>query len=114
MNRRPVHRMPAAETPYMIMSVQAVEAPKIDNLLAALCSWTTLAGFIILPGTFTSLETSEKLGNSTSGKLIQHAVKNTPLLAVGIICWLSGMIGSCFLWYRWRRNYIWLMMHIFL
>ena len=108
------HQVPTVETPYMVMSVQAIEAPRLDNLLAAVFSWITLAGFIVLPGTFTSLETSDRLGNSISGKLVQEAAKNIPLLAFGIICCILGTIGSCFLWQKWRKNYIWLMMHIFL
>jgi hypothetical protein len=98
----------------MVLSVQAIEAPKLDDPLAAVFSWITLAGFIVLPGTFTSLETSDRLGHSTSGKWVQDAVKNIPLLAFGIVCRVLGTIGSCFLWQKWRKNYIWLMMHIFL
>ena len=113
-NGEKLGQIPTVETPYMIMSVQAIEAPMLHNLLAAVFSWITLAGFIVLPGTFTSLETPGRLGNSTGGKLVQNTVKNIPLLAIGIICCISGTVGSCFLWRKWRKNYIWLMMHIFL
>ena len=98
----------------MVMSVQALEAPWLDNLLAAIFSWITLAGFIILPGTFTSLETSDRLGNTTGGKLVQDAVKNIPILVVGVGFCVLGTIGSLRLWQKWRQNYIWLMMHIFM
>ena len=110
----PVHQVPTGETPYMVMSVQAIEAPKLDNLLAAIFSWITLAGFIVLPGTFTSLETSNRLGSSTGGKFVQDTVKNIPILVIGVVFCVLGTIGSCFLWQKWRKNYVWLMTHIFL
>jgi len=47
------------------------------NILAALFSWLTLAGYVVIPGTFTSLRDSEKLGNSESGRVVQNAVQNT-------------------------------------
>lgn len=112
--QQPAHQAPSVETAYMVMSVQALEAPWLDNLLAAIFSWITLAGFIILPGTFTSLETSDRLGNTTGGKLVQDAVKNIPILVVGVGFCVLGTIGSLRLWQKWRQNYIWLMMHIFM
>jgi hypothetical protein len=102
------------ETQYMVMSVQANEAPRLDNLLAAIYSWITLAGFIVLPGTFTSLEKSESLGNSKGGKVVQDAVHNIPLLPLAGVCCLVGTIGSCRLWWKWRKNYVWLVGRIFL
>ncbi|EXJ56212.1 uncharacterized protein A1O5_12668 [Cladophialophora psammophila CBS 110553] len=108
------YQAPTMQTPYMVMSLQAIEAPKRDNLLAAVFSWITLAGFIFLPGTFTSLKNSDTLGESKSGQAVQGAVQNIPLLPLAGVCYLVGVIGSYCLWRRWRRNYIWLVGRIFL
>jgi hypothetical protein len=90
------------------------EAPKLDNLFAAIFSWLTLAGFIVLPGTFTSLAKSESLGDSKGGIVVQDAVRNIPLLAVAVVCCLAGTIGSCWFWWKWRQNYVWLVARIFM
>jgi hypothetical protein len=112
--KREAYQVPTMQTPYMVMSLQANEAPRLDNLLAAVYSWITLAGFIVLPGTFTSLGNSESLGDIKGGKLVQDAVHNIPLLPLAGICCLVGTIGSCWLWWKWRKNYVWLVGRIFL
>jgi hypothetical protein len=112
---QPIHYVaPTMQTPYMVMSVQANEASKLHNFLAAMYSWITLAGYIVLPGTFTSLTKSDSLHNSNSGKVVQKAVQNVPLLPLAGLCFLGGTIGSCYLWRKWWKNYIWLVGRIFL
>jgi hypothetical protein len=95
------------------MSVEA-NAPNLDNFRAALYSWITLAGFIVLPATFTSLENSGSLSDSKSGQIVQDVVQNVPLLAIAGLGCLVGTVGSCWLWYKWRDNYVWLLARIFL
>ncbi len=51
----------------MIMSLQANEALKRDDFLAATFSWITLAGYLILPSTSTSLAKADGLRQSDSG-----------------------------------------------
>lgn len=58
-------------TPYMKMCTQANRVPSIYNILAALSSWLTLAGFVVLPGTFTSLKHSTTLSSSKGGELFK-------------------------------------------
>jgi hypothetical protein len=63
-----------APTPYMEMCTQANKVPIADNILAALFSWLTLAGFVMLPGTFTSLKHSTTLSSRKGGEIVQKTV----------------------------------------
>lgn len=82
-------------TPYMEMCTQANKVPSIYNILAALFSWLTLAGFVVLPGTFTSLKHSTTLNSSKGGEIVQKTVQNAPLLPmVGVMCGI-GIVGTC-------------------
>jgi hypothetical protein len=77
-------------------------------------SWLTLAGYVVLPNTFTSLGNSSSLDGTAGGKAIQDAVRNVQLLPLaGVLCCL-GTAGSCWLWWKWQKNYIWLISRIFL
>lgn len=78
--------------------------------------WILLAGFIIFPGTFTSIA---NLGNSTvqdnhTASVILQSVKNIPLLVVAGVCSGIGAAGMIWLWWVWRQNYVWLLNKIFL
>jgi hypothetical protein len=105
---------PALQTPYMVMSVQAnLTAMKLD-VYAIIFSWLILAGYVVLPNTFTSLQNADSLAATAGGKAIQDAVRNVPLLPfAGVLCCI-GAAGSCWLWWLRRRNYVWLISHIFL
>lgn len=102
------------QTPYLVMVSKADKAEKWDNYSAAIYSWFTLAGFIAFPGTFTSLKNSDSLSNSKDGQVVQDAIQNVSLLAVGSICYFIGTVGSYWLWWKWRKNYVWLRARIFL
>ncbi|KAH8653974.1 hypothetical protein BGZ60DRAFT_460367 [Tricladium varicosporioides] len=97
----------------MAKTIQANDAPIWDNLLAAFFSWLTLAGYVVFPGTFTSLEHSQTLTSSNSGKFIQQTVKKALLATAGLCCFF-GTVGTSWLWYVWRDNAVWLIGHIFL
>ena len=82
-------------TPYMEMCTQANKVPSIYNILAALFSWLMLAGFVVLPGTFTSLKYSTTLSSSKGGEIVQKTVQNVPLLLIaGVMCGI-GIVGTC-------------------
>ena len=101
-------------TKYMLMSVEANEIGTRYSVLAGVFAWITLAGFITLPNTFTSLGSSNALQNYKGGKIVQDTVRNLPLLPVaGVLCFL-GVLGTCWLWKKWRGNYIWLIGHLFM
>jgi hypothetical protein len=104
---------PSTGTPYMVKATEATQAPAWDNIRAAFFSWLTLAGYIVFPGTFTSLQTSQALAGNSTGKFILEAVK-TSLLPIAILCCFFGTIGTSWLWIIWRNNAIWLVTHLFL
>jgi hypothetical protein len=65
------------------MIIDSSEVPVLYNLAAAAAQWTVLAGFFILPGTFTSLkEQSQFIG----GPGIARTVVNIPLIPLAGIC----------------------------
>jgi hypothetical protein len=101
------------QTPYMIMSIQANEARPWYNVCAGVCAWLTLAGYVVLPSTFTSLQRSGSLNGTKEGRIIQSTVRNLPLLPLASISCLVGISGTSWLWWKWRRNYGWLLGRIF-
>lgn len=107
------YKAPTMQTPYMVMSLQAREAPMRDKVLAAGCSWMSSLASFFPPGTFTSLENSESLKESKNGKAVQHAVQYIPLLPFAVVFCLAGIVGSCWLWWKWSKNYVWLVERIF-
>lgn len=110
----PTYKAPTMETPYTVMlRVANSKDARMHNFYAALYSWVTLAGFIALPGTFTSLKSSGSLSDSKGGQVVQDAIQDVSLLAVSSILCLLGTVGSCWMWYKWRGNYVWLLARIF-
>lgn len=101
------------QTRYSVMAVQANNIRTRHNASAAVFSWITLAGFVTLPNTFTSLQTSSSLSESTGGRIAQDTVHNVQLLPfAGVLCCI-GLSGTCFLWRKHQGNYIWLVGHLF-
>ena len=105
---------PVMKTPYMVMTLQANEAPATDNILAGLFSWITLAGYVVFPGSFTSLKKSNSLDDSKSGRIVKDAVQYMSLLPIAGLCCLIGISGTIWMWKRWRKNYVWLVGRLFL
>jgi len=83
-----------------------------NNLFATLFTWTLLAGFLVLPGSFQTLD--QLPINFTAFKDMLAAVKHLPLLALGLSCCVIGAMGMCFLWWHQRANYVWLVGNIFI
>lgn len=87
-------------------------------MAAAAGTWLLLAGYLVFPGTFTSLRESAWIhdleGMGRSGVMMHRAVQNVPLLGLGAVSCAVGT-GSCgLLWWRWRSNLLWPTEHIFL
>lgn len=111
----PLNRQNSVQTRYMSMLLALDTIPRVHNILISFFTWLLLAGFIIFPGTFTSLSTT--LSSDTSSSFtssILHSVKNIQLLITGGVCSGVGALGMIYLWYRWRTNYVWLLNRIFL
>jgi hypothetical protein len=82
------------------------------NGAASLATWLLLAGYLVIPGTFTSLQKSDSIEDSLSQNqgenVILKTIQNPPLV---MIAWLLLTIGIgilSVLFYRWRGNYLWL------
>ncbi|KAH8909468.1 hypothetical protein BR93DRAFT_392897 [Coniochaeta sp. PMI_546] len=89
---------------YNEMVLESDRVPSTVNIIAALCSWWIMAGFLVLPGAFVSLEKSKIL--QAQPDLTQHIHVVLPLL--GALSFVSGACGICYLWKRFRHNYVWL------
>ncbi|KAG9078672.1 hypothetical protein FRC06_008246 [Ceratobasidium sp. 370] len=88
-------RNPSANTRYMNMLLELDAVPKIHNMLASFFTLILLAGFIIFPGTFTSIQGLDVDDPSRSGaeKWILGRVKNVPLLVIAGTCCVIGAAG---------------------
>lgn len=110
-------RQTSVQTRYMTMLLSLDTIPRLHNILASFFTWLLLAGFLVFPGTFTSLSTSissDPLSANPSVKEIINSVKNIPLLAIAGACCGIGASGMCWLWWKWQGNYVWLLNRIFL
>lgn len=103
---------------YVQMLLHQDEIPLIHNILAAVLVWLLLAGFLVFPGTFTSLQKSvEGHDSNTLGdqaaKLIVRSIKNIPLLYMAAIMCGISVSGMLYLAFRHARNYVWLVNKLF-
>ncbi|KAF8201176.1 hypothetical protein K438DRAFT_1582091 [Mycena galopus ATCC 62051] len=110
--RRGLQRADSQNTRYMNMLLALDGIPRLHNMLAAFFTWILLAGFILLPGTFTNLQSKEGT-NGDETELID-AVQHVPLFVIAFACSGIGVLGMLWLWWRWNQNYIWLNNRIFL
>lgn len=110
-------RQSSVQTRYMDMLLAMDKIPRLYNILSSFFSWILLAGFIIFPGTFTSIQGLDNdaavAANHTASTIIT-SIKNIPLLIVAGVCSGIGAVGMLWLWWRWRQNYVWLLNKIFL
>ncbi|KAH8691914.1 hypothetical protein BGW36DRAFT_347873 [Talaromyces proteolyticus] len=97
---------PTIQTRYTNMLLEVDRIPLTHTVLAAFFQWLLLAGYLVVPGTFTSLESSTTLKNSSS--VVIRTIQNPPLIAISCIFLFIGASGMSWLaWIR-RNNYIWL------
>lgn len=110
--------LPSVQSRYMQMLLHLDEIPRLHTMLAGLFTWVLLAGYIVFPGTFTSLRNSKAVKDAAnteaSAKMLVNTVQNVPLLWLAAICCIMGVLGMIWLWWTWQENYIWLSSRIFL
>ncbi|KAF9479540.1 hypothetical protein BDN70DRAFT_806966 [Pholiota conissans] len=101
------------DTQYVNMMLALDDIPMLHNILVGFFNWILLAGFILFPGTFTSLENlpSDQVG--AVGQKVIHSVTGLPLYIVAWVCCGVGAGGMIWLWWRWRKNYLWGLNKIF-
>lgn len=82
------------------------------NVPTSLLGWITLAGFLVFPSTFTSLQESDSIGESKGGRALQDAIKRIPLFGVAIGLCAIGIGGSFAMWYCHYGKKVWILSHI--
>ncbi|KAE8334762.1 hypothetical protein BDV26DRAFT_287303 [Aspergillus bertholletiae] len=104
------------ETRYIQMLLEDI--PWFYSILADAAHWALLAGYLVVPGTFTSMQKSltlnEDLKKTEAGQTILNTIQNPPLLAIA--CFLMVLGALLMFWLSWERrnNYIWLINKLFM
>ncbi|KAL6700383.1 hypothetical protein J3F84DRAFT_119675 [Trichoderma pleuroticola] len=106
---------------YVQMLLQQDDIPLLHNILASVFVWLLLAGFLVFPGTFTSLQNSvakqgdsDKTFSDQAAKLLVKSIKNIPLLVIAaVMCGISA-IGMLVLTILHSKNYVWIVNKLFL
>lgn len=116
--RRPtkgLHRENTLQTRYMEMLLSLDKIPRLHNILASFFGWLLLAGFVVFPGTFTSLQqlSTDVVGSAAANVILDH-VQNLPLVIIASVACGLAVLGLLWLCVRWRHNYVWLLNRIYL
>ncbi|KAF2821570.1 hypothetical protein CC86DRAFT_302819 [Ophiobolus disseminans] len=109
-------RRTTARTRYIDMLLGLDDVSPFHNVLASLSVWILLAGYIVFPATFNKLQ-ANKMDEKADTNLKQHALKrvrNLPLLYIAAFACGIGVLGCLWLWWKHRKNYIWVINRIFL
>lgn len=106
------------ESRYIRMIIEADEISWQHNVFASAAHWTLLAGYLVIPGTFTSLQKSDAIQSglieNKAGELILSTIQNPPLLVIACVFFFAGLLSMGWLFYKNRTNYIWLISRIFM
>ncbi|KAH1863827.1 hypothetical protein KXW65_002879 [Aspergillus fumigatus] len=106
------------ETEYVRMLLELQDIHWLYNFMASLAAWMLLAGYLVIPGTFTSLQKSDtitnKVAQNEAEKAVLKTIQNPPLVAIAWVLLSIGVATMSFLFYRWRRNYLWLISRLFI
>ncbi|UKZ92345.1 uncharacterized protein TrAFT101_007305 [Trichoderma asperellum] len=115
------HHTDSEHSRYVQMLLHQDDIPLLHNILAAVLVWLLLAGFLVFPGTFTSLQESvERKGDDAhtlsdqAAKFIVKSIKNIPLLVIAAAMCAISSFGMLFLAFRHAKNYVWLVNKLFL
>ena len=94
---------------YMDLLLDGDKVPRLCRLLASFFSWILLAGFVIFPGTFTTIT-----NQGCTPNVEDDSTSTITLLAIAGTCTGIGAAGMLLLWWLWRKNYVWIVNKIFL
>lgn len=88
------------------------------NLCAGVANWVLLAGYLVVPGTFTSLkessEVEQQLQKNNAGRALLKTIQNPPLLIIACVFLAAGGLTLGWLSSIFRDNYTWLINRIFM
>ena len=84
--------------------------PRLHNIFASFFTWILLAGYVVFPATFTSINKNQSLDEKVDGKDFESrvlaTVRNAPLLYIAACCCFVGVSGMLWLWWLHGRNYV--------
>lgn len=99
---------------YVDMLLRLDSVTDKHKFLAAGATWLLLAGFLVLPGTFSSLQHSSELQELADANVwVASVVRNPPLLAVATLCCVVAITTLGWLWWRQESNHLWLINYLF-
>lgn len=113
LSRPSLPRNPTTQTRYVDLLIRLDEIPRWHNVLCAFCSWLLLAGYLVFPATFTTVQERAEDGDGVP-VFVADAVGNVGLLWVAGGCCVVGAVGLGWLWVRWWWQWVWLVNRVFL
>ncbi|KAJ5593511.1 hypothetical protein N7537_010415 [Penicillium hordei] len=94
MSQAGFHATSGNETSYTRMLKEEAQMNWIYNLLASGANWVLLAGYLVIPGTFTSLKKSNSvektLEKNNAGRVLLNTIQNPPLLVFSCLFLITG------------------------
>ncbi|KAJ6016583.1 hypothetical protein N7540_011174 [Penicillium herquei] len=108
------------EDEYAQMLKDEADTDFVFNVTASAANWALLAGYLVVPGTFTSLQASSQvektLQSSEAGRRMLHTIQNPPLLVIACLFLIVGIGALAWLLRhdKLRRNFSWLINKILL
>lgn len=107
------------DTGYVKMLKDEAQMEMGYNIRVSAANWALLAGYLVIPGTFTSLQKStqveDALSNNKAGRVVMRTIQNPPLLAIACMFFV-GAITAMYLLIRVRKIrtcYTWLINKLF-
>ncbi|KAH5469558.1 hypothetical protein HBI22_195600 [Parastagonospora nodorum] len=109
-------RSTTARTRYIDMLLGLDHVSPFHNILASLSVWILLAGYIVFPATFNKLQKGnyDEKADTDLKKHALETVRNVPLMYVAAFACGLGVAGCLWLWWKHRKNYVWVINRIFL
>jgi hypothetical protein len=105
-------------TLYTQMLKEEAEMDWKYNLGAGAGNWVLLAGYLVVPGTFTSLNNSDqveqKLQENNAGRVLLKTIQNPLLLVIACIFLALGGFLLGWLSLKFKNSYSWLINRIFM
>jgi hypothetical protein len=105
------------ETEYVHMLLELDTIDWVYNFLSSFANWTLLAGYLVIPGTFTTLQKSDTLKqglqDNHTEKAILNTIQNPPLVAIACTFLGVGAGTMVYLFFKWKHNYFWIFNRLF-
>ena len=106
-------RRSTTQTQYVDMLLHLDKIPMFHNILAAFFTWVLLAGYIVFPVTFNKIgKGNTESSNSTAAHALA-TIRNVHWLYVAAVACGVGVLGCLWLWWKYRKNYVWVINRLF-